>query len=150
MAMMKVKLFMTIMKPIVLIHVAISSGLFIMLSNSFLMLFLAKESFTYTIVNLFKIGTGIFYICLQLLLYCHLFDNINLKREFVNLGIYSCDWTMRNLKLKKLLLLTMKINDANQRTMKVSMRKIVNLNLFVNVLTTSYNIVSVMVRTLTK
>lgn len=40
---------------------------------------------------------------------------------------------MTNLKLKKILLLTMQINDANQVTMKVSMRKLVNLNLFANV-----------------
>jgi len=38
-----------------------------------------------------------------------------------------------NLKLKKLLLFTMEINDANQITMKVSMKKLVNLNLFANV-----------------
>jgi len=55
------------------------------------------------------------------------------QRESINLGIYSCNWTMTNLKLKKLLLLTMQINDANQVTMKVSMRKLVNLNLFANV-----------------
>lgn len=45
----------------------------------FQQIILSKESFTILIVNLFKIGVGIFYICLQLFLYCHLFDNINLK-----------------------------------------------------------------------
>ncbi|XP_003243840.3 uncharacterized protein LOC100573389 [Acyrthosiphon pisum] len=146
----KVKLYFPIVKPIVLMHVAINSVLFIMLSNSFLMVFLSTESFTYKIVNLFKIGTGILYICLQLFLYCHLFDNINLKRKSVNLGIYSCNWTKMDLKFKKLLLLTMQINDANYITIKASTKTIVNLPIFANVLMTSYNIVSVMVKTMSK
>lgn len=37
---------------------------------------------------------------------------------------------MINLKFKKLFLFTMQINDANQKTMKVSMQKIANLLLF--------------------
>jgi len=38
-----------------------------------------------------------------------------------------------DLKFKKLLLLTMQINDANQITMKVSTKKVVNLQLFASV-----------------
>jgi hypothetical protein len=38
-----------------------------------------------------------------------------------------------NLIFKKLLLLTMQINDANRIIMKVSAKKIVNLQLFANV-----------------
>ncbi|XP_022163441.1 uncharacterized protein LOC111028952, partial [Myzus persicae] len=77
----KLKLYFSIVKPIVLMHVAIWSGIIIMMSNSFIMVFLSTESFTYKIVNLFKIGTGILLMCIQLFLYCHLFDNINLKRK---------------------------------------------------------------------
>ncbi|XP_026806808.1 uncharacterized protein LOC113549619 [Rhopalosiphum maidis] len=147
---LKVKLYFFIVKPIVLMHVAISSGLIIMLSNAFIMVVLSTESFAITIVNLFKIGVGIFYLCLQLFLYCYLFDNINLKRESVNFGIYSCNWTKLNLIFKKRLLLTMQINDANRISMKASTKKIVNLQLFANVLTMSYNIISVMVKTIGK
>jgi len=56
-----------------------------------------------------------------------------MQRESVNLGIYSCDWTMINLKFKKLILLTMQINDANRKTMTFSTNKIVNLHLFAHV-----------------
>ncbi|KAL5243499.1 hypothetical protein ACI65C_010909 [Semiaphis heraclei] len=145
---LKVKLYFSIMKPIVLMHVVISSVLIIMLSNSFLTVFLSTKSFTYTIVSVFKIGTGVLYIGLQLFLYCHLFDNIHSMRESVNLGIYFCNWTKKDLKFKKLLLLTMRINNANQIIMKASTKKIINLQLFGNVLMTSYNIVSVMLKTL--
>ncbi|XP_015368729.1 PREDICTED: uncharacterized protein LOC107165144 isoform X2 [Diuraphis noxia] len=112
---------MSIVKPIVLMHVAICSSLMIMLSNSFIMVFLSTGSFTYKTINLFKIGSGIVHLCGQLFLYCHLFDNMNLK-----------------------------INDANHVRMKVSTKKIVNLQLFASVLMTSYNIVSVMVKTMNK
>ncbi|XP_015368728.1 PREDICTED: uncharacterized protein LOC107165144 isoform X1 [Diuraphis noxia] len=128
---------MSIVKPIVLMHVAICSSLMIMLSNSFIMVFLSTGSFTYKTINLFKIGSGIVHLCGQLFLYCHLFDNMNLK-------------TNMDLKLKKLLLFTMQINDANHVRMKVSTKKIVNLQLFASVLMTSYNIVSVMVKTMNK
>lgn len=56
-----------------------------------------------------------------------------MQRESVNLGIYSCNWTKMDLKFKKILLLTMRINDANQITTKASMIKIVNLQPFANV-----------------
>ncbi|XP_025207395.1 uncharacterized protein LOC112603161 [Melanaphis sacchari] len=143
---LKVKLYFSIVKPIVLMHVAISLCLIIMLLNSFIMAILSTEPLTITIINLFKIGFGIFYLCLQLFLYCHLFDYINLKKESVNLGIYSCNWTKMDLTFKKILLLTMRINDANQIKMKASEKKIVNLQLFSYVLMTSYNITSVMVK----
>jgi len=38
-----------------------------------------------------------------------------------------------DLKFKKLLLLTMQMNDANQIIMKASMKKIINLQLFASV-----------------
>ncbi|XP_022176583.1 uncharacterized protein LOC111037989 [Myzus persicae] len=148
---LKLKLYFLIMKPIVLIQVAHSSCIIIMLLNSFIiMVFFSTETFTYIIVNSFKIGSAIIFLCIELYLYCCLFDNINLKRESVNLGISSCNWLKMDLKFKRLLLLTMRINDANQITMKASTKKIVNLQLFANVLMTSYNIVSVMMKAMRK
>ncbi|KAE9526205.1 hypothetical protein AGLY_013836 [Aphis glycines] len=129
----KIKLYFSMMKPIVLMHVSINAGLIMMLSTSFCMVLLSTESFTQAFVNLFKIGIGIVYLCLQLFLYCHLFDNIHLNIQSVNLGIYSCNWTNMDLKFKKLLLLTMQMNKANEIMMKVSMKKIINLQLFASV-----------------
>jgi len=48
--------------------------------------------------------------------------------------MYSSNWTMMDLKFKKLLLLAMRMNDANQIVIKASPKKIINLQLFVNVL----------------
>lgn len=49
--------------------------------------------------------------------------------------MYFCNWTNVDLKFKKLVLLNMQINDANQIAMKVSTKKIVNLQLFASVST---------------
>lgn len=57
-----------------------------------------------------------------------------MQMELVNFGIYSCDWTNKNLKFKKLLLLTMRMNDAcNKLALKASSKKIINLHLFTSV-----------------
>lgn len=51
----------------------------------------------------------------------------------VNFGIYSCDWTMMNLKFKKIVLLAMQMNNATQLILRVSPKKIIDLQLFTNV-----------------
>jgi len=56
-----------------------------------------------------------------------------MQRELVNLSLYSCNWMKMNLKFKKLLLLAMQMNDANQMMLKASPKKIINLQLFANV-----------------
>lgn len=93
-----------------------------------------------------------------------------LQTESVKDGMYFCDWTDADLKFKKLLLLSMRMNDAdNKLTIKITPKRIVSMELFssVNILIqhpallncdklksentfsfqvimTSYNIVSVM------
>lgn len=49
-------------------------------------------------------------------------------------GIYSCNWTGMNLKFKKLLLLTMRMNSAHRLITKITPTKIINLNFFANVI----------------
>lgn len=57
-----------------------------------------------------------------------------MKKESMNLAIYSCNWIEMDLKFKKLLLFTMMMNNANQLKIKVSPKKILDLQLFSNVL----------------
>jgi hypothetical protein len=47
--------------------------------------------------------------------------------------MYSCDWTSMDLKLKKLLLLSMRMNDADKLMIKATPTKIINLEFFVKV-----------------
>ncbi|XP_026807158.1 odorant receptor 46a-like [Rhopalosiphum maidis] len=99
-----------------------------------------------TALNLIKIGSSVAYIASRLFIYCYLFENINIQRELVNFSIYSCNWTKMDLKFKKLLLFTMRMNDANQMVIKASPKKIINLQLFANIISTSFNMVPVLLK----
>eukprot|EP00102_Acyrthosiphon_pisum_P024879 XP_016662089.1 PREDICTED: uncharacterized protein LOC107884465 [Acyrthosiphon pisum] len=106
---------------------------------------MSKES--HPVLTIIKLGSSALYMCLHLYLYCYLFDSMNIKSQSVNTGIYSCDWTKMDIQFKKLLLLTMQMNNANNLVIKASPKKIVNLQLFANIITMSYNVVSVMLET---
>jgi hypothetical protein len=60
--------------------------------------------------------------------------------ESDHFGMYSCkNWTSMNLRWKKILLLSMQLKNANEFMIKLTPRKIVNLQLFNSViLTLSY------------
>jgi len=47
--------------------------------------------------------------------------------------MYSSNWTSMDLKFKKSLLLSMRMNDADKLMIKATPTKIVNLELFVRV-----------------
>ncbi|KAE9536795.1 hypothetical protein AGLY_006857 [Aphis glycines] len=127
----KLKSFYRVVWIIVIFLIIIDSVLLIILTYSFIMICSSAESFS--IFNILKISTAFFVFVIQLYLYCYLFDVLNDKKESVNLGIYSCDWTRMDLKLKKILLIAMKFNNANQLKIKATPNKIVNLQLFSSV-----------------
>ncbi|XP_050442504.1 odorant receptor 2a-like [Adelges cooleyi] len=77
-------------------------------------------------------------------MYSYFLDKINEKKDGVNFGLYSCDWTAMDIRFKKLLLLAMAMNNANQLKCKATPKKVVNLELFLSTLRVSYTIVSVM------
>jgi len=58
-----------------------------------------------------------------------------IQRELVNFSIYSANWTQMDLKFKKLLLLAMRMNDANNLVIRATPKKIINLQIFASVLT---------------
>lgn len=88
-------------------------------------------------------------------------------------GMYSSNWTEMNLKFKKLLSLSIIADSANESTIKITPKKIVNLQLYTSVIIfnfhlskrikcttcinfnfqvimTSYNILSVMLKSRSK
>ncbi|XP_060874501.1 uncharacterized protein LOC132948166 isoform X1 [Metopolophium dirhodum] len=142
---LKIKLFYSVVRPIILTYVAIISTCFIIVTYVLLLVCMSKES--HPVLTIIKLGSSALYMVLHLYLYCYLFDSMNIKRQSVNTGIYSCDWTKMDIQFKKLLLLTMQMNNANNLEIKASPKKIVNLQLFANIITMSYNIVSVMLET---
>ncbi|XP_025191437.1 uncharacterized protein LOC112591739 [Melanaphis sacchari] len=142
---LKIKLFYSVVRSVILTYAAIMSTCFIILTYVLIVVSFSKES--HSILDIIKLGSSTSYTCVHLFLYCYLFDNMNVKLQSVNTRIYSCDWTRMDVKFKKLLLLTMQMNNANNLMIKASPKKIVNLQLFANIVTMSYNIVSVMLKT---
>ncbi|XP_060849780.1 odorant receptor 46a-like [Rhopalosiphum padi] len=141
---LKIKLFYSIMKPTILLSVAMDSFYFIILTYLFILVCLIPGS--ETALTLIKIGSSVVYIASRLFIYCYLFENINIQRELVNFSIYSCNWTKMNLKFKNLLLFTLRMNDANQMVIKASPKKIIDLQLFANIMSTSFNMVPVLLK----
>lgn len=116
------------------------------------------ESFQIFVV--LKISSSIVLASSQLYMCCYLFGEMNIKveniinllycfdqfftnvfffpvqRELVNLGIYSCNWTEMNLQFKKLLLFSMRMNNANRLMLKASPKRVINLQFYANVFIT--------------
>lgn len=53
----------------------------------------------------------------------------------MNFALYSSNWTDMNIKFKKLLLFTMRVNNAENLKMKISINRIVNMKMFADVRT---------------
>jgi len=53
----------------------------------------------------------------------------------MNFALYSSNWTDMSDKFKKLLLFTMRMNDSENLKMKISMKRMVNMEMFANVRT---------------
>ncbi|XP_029346487.1 uncharacterized protein LOC107884817 [Acyrthosiphon pisum] len=108
-----------------------SSTCFIIVTYVFIVVCFSKEP--NQILTIIKLGSSAIFICGQFFLYCYLLDSMNLKREYVNFALYACDWSKMDIKFKKLLLLTMRMNDANNFIIRASPSKVVNLQMFANV-----------------
>ncbi|XP_026815408.1 uncharacterized protein LOC113555223 [Rhopalosiphum maidis] len=144
----KLKLFYSTYKFIILSTVIINSGSIIILTYASVVIFTSSESIP--ILGVIKLISAFGYLLIILFFLCNLLESIHNKMESVHFGMYSCNWTSMNLRSKKMLLLSMKMNNANRFMIKLTPRKIVNLQLFNSVLITCYNVLSAMLNTLSK
>lgn len=55
------------------------------------------------------------------------------QKGSINFALYNCNWTKKDIIFKKLLLLSMQINNSENLKLKASAQIIVNLQLFTNV-----------------
>nr|UMT69223.1 odorant receptor 24 [Myzus persicae] len=72
------------------------------------------------------------YLC-HLFLTCYLFSIVNEQKESMNFALYSSNWTAMSVKFKKLLLFTMRMNDAENLKMQISIKRMVNMEMFADV-----------------
>ncbi|XP_022169050.1 odorant receptor 22b-like [Myzus persicae] len=143
---LKIKSYYSLMRNIILVQVAMSSTFFIMVAYVLIVVCFSKDS--NQILTIIKLGSSVIFIGSEIFLYCYLFGSMNLKRESVNFSLYSCDWTKMDNKFKKLLLLTMRMNNANNLMIKASPKKVVDLQMFANVISIAYNVISVMLKSM--
>lgn len=109
---------------------------------------------TVSIFRTIKLLFSALFVCIELFFYSYFLDRINekvifnhtildkhftfcrlnvtffLQKESVRFGIYSCNWTVMDLKFKKLLLLTLMLHDCINLKIKVTPSKIINLRFF--------------------
>ncbi|CAH1736374.1 unnamed protein product [Aphis gossypii] len=60
-------------------------------------------------------------------------------------ALYSCNWTEFDMKCKKLILLTMVMNDAHHQKLQYTRTRIINLEIFYQTLRVCYSIISVLI-----
>ncbi|XP_025205094.1 uncharacterized protein LOC112601604 [Melanaphis sacchari] len=143
----KMKNMYQILKPVVLIQLAAESFQIILHACMILKLYFdGSKSPTIFLKLLFP---EITYLC-HLFLTCYLFSIVNEQKESMNFALYNSNWTDMDIKFKKLLLLTMRVNNAENLKMKISINRIVNMQMFADVMHITYSIVSVMMKNYSK
>lgn len=55
------------------------------------------------------------------------------QKENMNFALYSSDWTETSIQCKKVLLLAMRMNNAEKLKLQVTKKQIVNFQLFTSV-----------------
>ncbi|KAL5235853.1 hypothetical protein ACI65C_003263 [Semiaphis heraclei] len=97
-------------------------------------------------VALKRMMCGIPALTYQLFLMCYLFGNLHNQKESIIFSLYSSNWTEMNMKCKKLILLIMQMNNANEIKLKFTRTKIVNLEMFFKTMGNCYTVVSVLLQ----
>ncbi|XP_050435002.1 odorant receptor 67a-like [Adelges cooleyi] len=136
------KEFCSIVRPVVLVEVVLC--FFSIVTCSYIVA-LQIVTHSFSVVDFLPALTTMVTYCILLYIYLYFTDLMNEKRDGVNFGLYSCDWTAMDKRFKKLIILAMAMNNANQLKIKATPNRVINLELFLVVLRTSYTILSFMV-----
>jgi hypothetical protein len=64
------------------------------------------------------------------------------QKESLNFALYSSGWTESSIKCKKILLLAMRLNNAEKLKLQITKKQIVNFELFTSVRIIFFNNVS--------
>ncbi|XP_050441407.1 uncharacterized protein LOC126846202 [Adelges cooleyi] len=134
--------FCSIVRFSALLHVGCYSGSLITIVYNIAMIFV-----TYPLNYIGLLQFIVSYICAagQLFNYLYFSDLMNEARDGLNFGLYSCNWTAMDMRFRKLLLLAMAMNNANQLKIRATPTKVIDLKLFLSVLQTSYSVANIMV-----
>ncbi|CAI6373144.1 unnamed protein product [Macrosiphum euphorbiae] len=138
--------FLTLFRRVMLWHIFVSSLLVIAFWFTAIMSFSNDERFKTSEVIVKRIICSIIpAMSFQIFMLCYLFGNVHNQKDSVIFALYSSNWTEMDMKCKKLILLTMKLNNANQKKLKFTRTKIVNLEMFFKTMGNCYTVISVLV-----
>ncbi|KAL4119061.1 hypothetical protein QTP88_011930 [Uroleucon formosanum] len=124
----KYKTFFEIVQPTVLLQIA--DGSYTIITMIFLISITYLNGDSIVSPTILKYICGLVSLTIELYIFCYGFNYIEDGRSTVNFGLYSCDWTDKDLKFKKTVLLAMSMNSAHKQVMKLSQNFIVNLAMF--------------------
>ncbi|KAL4098229.1 hypothetical protein QTP88_022873 [Uroleucon formosanum] len=134
--------FLTIFKQVLLLQIVVFSMSIIILLFCFILSFSDDNRFKSSRILTLKIFCAIPLNLFKLFTLCYLFGNLNEQKDSIIFALYSSNWTEMDMKFKKLILLTMKMNNTNHKMLKFTRTKIVNLEMFFKTMRDSYSILS--------
>ncbi|KAL4084860.1 hypothetical protein QTP88_027739 [Uroleucon formosanum] len=142
----KYEIFLTLFRRVMLLHIFVSSLTVIALLFTFIMSFSNDDRFKTSEVTIVKMFCSIPSIFFQIFMVCYLYGSIHDQNDSIIFALYSSNWTEMDMKFKKLVLLTMKLNNANNKSLKFTRTKIVNLEMCFKTMGDCYTIISVLVK----
>ncbi|XP_060874665.1 odorant receptor 46a-like [Metopolophium dirhodum] len=143
--MKKYDVFLTLFKRVLLIQMVVFTIAFIITWFCFIMSFSNEERFKSSRTFIVKIFCGIPPNVFKLFATCYLFEKLHNQKDSIVFALYSSNWTEMDMKCKKLILLTMKMNNANHKKLKFTRTKIVSLEMFFKTMRDSYSVLSVLI-----
>ncbi|XP_022177095.1 uncharacterized protein LOC111038350 [Myzus persicae] len=127
-----------------LLQVFVLSYSIILLWFIFLMSFY-EEDFTESMaVITLKAGFAIPFCIYQMYISCHMFETLHIKKDSIIFALYSCNWTEMDMKCKKLILLTMRMNNAHHQKLQYTRTRIINMEIFYHTMRVCYTIINVL------
>ncbi|KAE9528124.1 hypothetical protein AGLY_012546 [Aphis glycines] len=136
--------FLSIFKPIMLLEIFVLSYAIIVLWIIFLTSFIVGEFTESMGVTSMQTGFAIPFCVIQLFMSCFVFDILHNKKDAMTFSLYSCNWTeLFDMKCKKLVFLTMGMNDAHHQKLQYTRTRIINLEMFYQTIRVCYSIISV-------
>ncbi|XP_060876983.1 uncharacterized protein LOC132949888 [Metopolophium dirhodum] len=137
--------FLSIFQPTMLLQIFVVSCSIIFLWFILLTSFMEDDFTEYMAFTSVKAFFGIPFCTSQVYMSCFIFTTLNTKKDSITFALYSSNWTEMDMKCKKLILSTMRLNDAHQQKLQYTRTRIINMEIFYQTMRVCYTIVNVMI-----
>ncbi|XP_050544530.1 odorant receptor 33b-like [Daktulosphaira vitifoliae] len=126
-----IKQFYEIMKPMILFSFGFFFNAFIALTYMCILNYFNNERVLS--INSMKLLNSTLILLITLFIMCYFNSYLENQINEVEFAMYSIDWIDKSIKFKKMLLLTMSLNNANRLKMNITPQKTLNLGVFASV-----------------